>query len=96
MIESFRDRFIREEASLVKSKNKEMLISDLLTSTFGFMNRRLACRVAAKGGKYTVECKTYHVKTLAAEYEALFSLMRSSHSRFNFVSVSKFEAARYL
>ncbi len=73
----------------------EELIAKMLTELFGFMKRNLECRIETSDGELTVYCKTYCVKTLACEYEALFSEKPAALENWHFVSVNGFEDSYY-
>ncbi len=69
----------------------EINLSDKLTSTFPFMQKNLQCRIEIHSKAVIVKCKTYCVKTLKAEYAALFSLCRQAVKDWRFVAIDEFE-----
>jgi len=69
----------------------ENIMSELLTETLPFMKRRLTCRMDMAEGCVTVYCKDYCVKTLAAEYDALFSIKPTELKAWNYICIHEFE-----
>lgn len=69
----------------------ESIMSEVLTETLPFMQRKLACRMEMAEGRVTVYCKDYHVKTLTVEYEALFAQRPATLEGWHFLSVHEFE-----
>ncbi len=79
---------------LIAGKNTldaQKIISESLSKTLSFMKRQIACQVEPSNNVITVYCKNYHVKTLIAEYDALFSIKPKELNDWNFVSVKEFE-----
>lgn len=93
----FIESFLSDENELTElvrqgeMKKAEDIISEKLTDTFSFMNKKLDCRVEEKERKIVVRCKNYCVKTLQAEYEALFDKINERASDWCFLSVDEFE-----
>lgn len=75
-----------------KSLDAEAMISESLSTTFSFMKKMLVCRVEASDGSINICCKNDHVKTLAAEHEALFATKPASLHNWTFLSVNEFES----
>lgn len=69
----------------------EEMIAEMLTERFGFMKRKLECRMEASDGEITVYCKNYSVKTLACEQDALFAMKPAELEQWKFISVNAFE-----
>ncbi len=69
----------------------EQIISQKLTKALGFMNRTLDCLIEKTAEGIVIRCKNYRVKSLIAEYAALFALKPANLSSWNFVSVEEFE-----
>lgn len=74
-----------------KTDKAENIISDKLSSALAFMKRRIACKIEERDGVITVHCKNYYVKTLAAEYEALFAQKPDALNGWSFVSQDQLE-----
>jgi len=83
-----------ELESIVRNGNTSeasTIISELLSKTLSFMKKTLVCRVEGFGDSIHVLCKNDHVKTLIAEYEALFSVKPARLQNWKFSSVNEFE-----
>lgn len=74
-----------------QKEEAEQGLSHLLTATFPFMKRSLACRWEQQGEAIRIRCKNYHVMTLKEEHSALFSLQPESLKDWRFVSVAEFD-----
>ena len=72
-----------------KTEEAECILSKELSGTFAFMKKDLSVRIEVTDGRITAYCKNYFVKTLIAEYEALFSSLRDDFDNRSFVSVSE-------
>ena len=70
----------------------EKIISEKLSKALPFMQKQLACRIVAEEDYIAVFCKNYHVKTLVAEYNALFEAKQNTLPTWSFVSVAQFES----
>ena len=92
----FWDKLIAYKADLEKLVvSKKILdvqktVSEMLSTTFSFMKKELACRVEASDTMITVYCKNYYVKTLIEEYKSLFSMKPNELNNWRFVSVNEF------
>ena len=53
------------------------------------MKKDLSVRIDVTDGRIIAYCKNYFVKTLIAEYEALFSSLGDDFCNWSFVSVSE-------
>lgn len=92
----FWSSLLREEKKLStlilsdKTDEAESLISSLLSEHLSFAGRRLECRIEIDNGIAVVKCKNYFIKTLAYEYEKLFSHHPAELLNLRFVSVNEF------
>ena len=81
----------RAMASDGRLSELEESISAMLTRVFGFMKRKLECRVDNADGRICVRIKNYRVRTLEGELSALLSQKPDSLPDFEIVSVEEFE-----
>lgn len=78
-----------------KAKEAGAVISAKLSETMSFTQKPLACRVEATEGGMRILCKNYSIRTLMAEYDALFSVKPESLANWEFVSLAEFGGADY-
>ncbi|MBQ7044135.1 MAG: hypothetical protein IJN78_05950 [Clostridia bacterium] len=69
----------------------EDIVSEILTATFQFMNRKLECKIKKDCCKTYIMIKNYYVKTYCNELAQLFNLKDNSFTDWEFVSVNEFE-----
>lgn len=74
-----------------KYSDVQKTVSDILSATLPFMQRKIACRIEMSEGIITVLCKNYYVKTLVEEYRYLFSIKPKELDNWKFVSVDEFD-----
>ena len=96
--EDFWTSFLEDEAiikNLVVNDNideAEQVVSQMLTDVFGFMKRKLDCRIEKEAESIVVRCKNYRVKSLIEEHSALFAAKPENLSGWDFVSIKEFES----
>jgi len=74
------------------TENAQEIVSLLLSEAMPFAKRRLECRIARTQDRITVFCKTYRIKTLSAEYEALLKTKPKELADWSFEVVDYFES----
>lgn len=85
-----------EKSARKKAAETEAIISAKLSETMSFAQKSLACRVEATEDGLRVLCKNYNIRTLAAEYDALFSEKPKDLANWEFVSLAEFGGAEYM
>ena len=70
----------------------EKALSELLSKTLSFARRTLSCRIVENDGTVTVFCMHYCIKTLIAEYEALFAEKPDTLPQWQFIPTAEFES----
>ncbi len=70
----------------------EDLVSEILTATFPFMNRKLECKIKKDCCKTYIRIKNYYVKTYCNELAHLFTLKNDNFTDWEFISINEFES----
>lgn len=74
-----------------KQSDAQNIISNNLSRALSFTQRQLDCQIQITDDAITVLCKNYYIKTLIAEYEALFSIKPEALHDLKFVSVNEID-----
>ena len=82
---------LRELIATGQGEEAKTFLCNLLMQTFQFAGRVLECSIEPRGEKIVVNCHNYRIKTLMAEHQALFDLIKDRLPGWEFRSVCEFE-----